>query len=261
MLTTRLAAIPVLLVLAAAAACNKGPANVAAAPGQAPSAPPLAQAPVRSSEPTATGTVAETMNAGGYTYVRLDTGKGDLWFAATEFPVKVGERLTVPLEAPMQNFQSKTLNRTFPEIYFVSQVAREGQALQPAAEQPPLQEPAGGHAAAPVRAAPIERIAPPPGGLSIADVWTRRTALANKTVVIRGKVVKVNNGIMGKNWVHLQDGSGSAADGTNDLAVTTAATLTVGEVVTMSGVLGTGKDFGAGYAYEAILEQATASGR
>ena len=78
---------------------------------------------------------------------------------------------------------------------------------------------------------------------------------------MRGKVVKVNNGIMDRNWVHLQDGSGSAKAKTNDLTVTTGAVLAVGDVVMMKGVLATSKDFGAGYAYDAILEQATVTGQ
>lgn len=111
--------------------------------------------------------------------------------------------------------------------------------------------------AAPADAAAAEAMAPPAGGLSIADVWAKRASLAGRPVSVRGKVVKFNGGIMDRNWLHLQDGSGSAADGTNDLTVTTAAEVKVGDVVTVSGVLATGRDFGAGYAYAVILERAT----
>jgi hypothetical protein len=62
---------------------------------------------------------------------------------------------------------------------------------------------------------------------------------------------------MGRNWFHLQDGSGDTAKGTHDLAVTTAATVKIGDIVTVSGTLASGKDFGAGYAFDAIIEQAT----
>ena len=68
--------------------------------------------------------------------------------------------------------------------------------------------------------------------------------------------MKVNTGILDRNWIHLQDGSGSAADGTNDLTVTTDADVKIGDVVTVTGVLAVGKDFGSGYAYDAILENA-----
>lgn len=202
------------------------------------------------------GTVAETMDAAGYTYARLQaTGREDVWIAASAFPAKVGDRLTVPLEAPMANFESKTLNRTFPLVYFVSRVARDGEVVSGAAigaGEPPLMT-----SHAPVAAAAaVEPVAPPPGGLSIADVWAQRKALSGKAVTVRGQVVKVNNQILDRNWIHLQDGSGAAADRTNDLTVTTDAAVKVGDIVTVTGVLATGKDIGGGYAYDAIVEHA-----
>jgi hypothetical protein len=130
-----------------------------------------------------------------------------------------------------------------------------GVALSPAHGQPAAPLAGGGQSVSPPPGA-VEQMAPAPGALSIADVWAQRKSLAGKTVVVRGKVVKFNGGILDRNWVHLQDGSGSAADRTNDLVVTTAATVKVGDIVTMSGVLAIGVDIGAGYAYDAILEKA-----
>ncbi len=103
----------------------------------------------------------------------------------------------------------------------------------------------------------VDPIAAPPGGLSIADVFAKRDALAGTQVTVRGKVVKVNNQIMGRNWVHIQDGSGSASDRTNDLTVTTVAEVRTGEIVTATGVLAARKEIGEGYAYDALLENAT----
>ena len=103
----------------------------------------------------------------------------------------------------------------------------------------------------------VQPNAPPAGGLSIAETWAKRASLAGTPVTVRGTVVKVNNSIMGSNWLHLQDGSGKAADGTNDLTVTTDAVVKVGDVVTVTGTLAVKKDFGSGYSYEAILEKAT----
>lgn len=80
--------------------------------------------------------------------------------------------------------------------------------------------------------------------------------LKGKTVVVRGRVVKYNADIMGKNWVHLQDGSGSDADGSNDILVTTSSTTNIGAVVTATGVVQTDKDFSAGYAYKVLIEDA-----
>ena len=203
-----------------------------------------------------TGTVSETMNAGGYTYVRLQSaGKDDIWAAAPEFVAAVGDRLTVPLEMPMVNFESKSLGRSFPLVYFVSTVSRDGTVVGGTANAGPAPAMAAAHGEAPAPPK-VERVAPPAGGLTIAELWKQRKTLAGKDVVVRGQVVKANNQILGKNWIHLQDGSGSAGDRTNDITITTADFVTVGEVVTIRGVLAIGRDIGGGYAYDAIVENA-----
>ena len=122
---------------------------------------------------------------------------------------------------------------------------------------PPAHPPVGAASASAVTV--TEVIPPAAGGVSVADLWARRAALAGKTVVVRGKVVKFLGGIMGRNWLHLQDGTGSAKDGTNDLAVTTEGETKLGDVVTATGTLAIDKDFGAGYKYGAIVESATLS--
>ncbi len=244
------------LVLAVAAACGTPPTPPAEAAAAA--APTTAGAPA-SSDQVLTGTVAEAVNAGEYTYVRLQTATGDVWLAATTFTVATGEKITAAIDMPMENFHSKSLNKDFPVLYFVSAVAREGESL-PAASAAPAMASSHGAAGAAVPVAdqqPVVPVDPPAGGMSIADVWARRASLSGKTVLIRGTVVKVNNQIMGKNWFHLQDGSGAADTRTNDLTITTSAMVNVGDVVTVSGTLATDKDFGAGYAYDAIVENAT----
>lgn len=204
-----------------------------------------------------TGTVAETMNAGGYTYVRLQSaGKDDVWAAAPEFAAKVGDRLSVPLEMPMVNFESKSLERTFPLVYFVSTVSRDGEVVGGTSSEtaaPPMMSAHGASASAPAK---VEPVAPAPGGVSIAELWKQRKALAGKEVTVRGQVVKANNQILGKNWIHLQDGSGTAGDRTNDITITLDDFVNVGDVITIKGVLAVGRDIGGGYAYDAIVENA-----
>lgn len=96
-----------------------------------------------------------------------------------------------------------------------------------------------------------------PDARTVAEVNTRAAELKDKPVVIRARVVKYNPGIMGKNWVHLRDGSGSAIDHSNDILVTTQATTKVGDIVTVKGTVRTDRDFGAGYAYKVLVEDAT----
>ncbi len=239
-----------------AAACRGAEPAKAAAPVSQPSVQGQAST-VTPNADVFTGTVAETMNSGGYTYARLQApGKDDVWLAASEFSTKAGDRLTVPLEGRMENFKSKTLGRTFPVIYFVSTVTREGQASGAPGNAGAVPALMSSHARPP-EPTRVEPVAPPPGGMSIADVWEKRSSLAGQQVTVRGTVVKVNEQIMGLNWVHLQDGSGSADARTNDLTITSGEVAKVGSVITVTGVLAVDKDFGAGYTYRAILENAT----
>ncbi|MGE5189770.1 MAG: hypothetical protein ACM3NF_06905 [Gemmatimonadota bacterium] len=92
---------------------------------------------------------------------------------------------------------------------------------------------------------------------TVAELHAKGAALAGKKIAVRGKVVKVSRSIMNRNWVHLQDGSGDAAKGTHDVVVTTQDSPEVGDVVTARGVLAKDKDFGAGYVYAVIVEEAT----
>ena len=87
-------------------------------------------------------------------------------------------------------------------------------------------------------------------------MWAQRATLEGQTVTIRGVVVKYNAGVMGKNWLHLQDGSGDAGQSTNDITVTTMDDAANGETVTIWGTVRTNKDFGAGYTYPVIVEDA-----
>ena len=92
---------------------------------------------------------------------------------------------------------------------------------------------------------------------TVEAVNIRRAELKDQVVLVRGKVVKYAPGIMGKNWIHLQDGSGSAAKSNNDLVFTSKETAKVGDVITASGTLGKDRDFGSGYKYSVIIEEAT----
>jgi hypothetical protein len=89
---------------------------------------------------------------------------------------------------------------------------------------------------------------------TIAEVYGQRTALKEKGVTVRGKVVKFNEGIMGRNWVHLRDGTGT--DKTNDLTVTTDAKVAVGDVVVVKGTVRVDRDVGTGNTYPVIVEDA-----
>lgn len=207
------------------------------------------------------GKVVETMDAGGYTYVKLEKAGKYTWVAIPQAKVTVGAEMEFQLGAPMANFPSKTLNRTFDLIYFSAGPKGAGIKGMPhpvpgAANGLPPGHPtdkAGAKAASkPVK---IPK-ATGPNAFTVAQLFGKGGPAAGRTVVVRGKVVKVSMGIMGRNWVHLQDGSGSAAKATNNLVVTTAGAATVGDVLTATGKLARDKDFGQGYFYPVLIEDA-----
>ena len=92
---------------------------------------------------------------------------------------------------------------------------------------------------------------------TVAAVYKDKVSLTGKTVSVQGKVVKVNNGIMGRNWVHVQDATGDAKSGNNNLVVTSKQTAKVGDEVTISGLVVLNRDFGSGYSYPLLIEEAT----
>ena len=113
------------------------------------------------------------------------------------------------------------------------------------------------HGAAPA-AAPVKKIpkATGPNARTVAEVVSGKATLKDKPVLVRAQVVKVTAGVMGKNWVHLQDGSGKAADGTHDVIATTKDTVAVGDVVNARGTVRTDVNIGSGYAYAVLIEDA-----
>lgn len=199
--------------------------------------------------PPITGEVLETQNVDGYTYLRLKTAQqGEVWAAVPTTTVKKGAQVTIGNPMTMHDFESKTLKKKFDTIVF-------GQIVEPGAKA------ASPHGAAPATNAPPAMMAKVPkasgpDAKTVAEVVTGKAKLKDKTVVVRGQVVKVNLGILGKNWVHLQDGSGSAAAGTHDILVTTKDTAAVGDIVNAKGTVRTDVTVGPGYAYAVLIENA-----
>ncbi len=211
-----------------------------------------------------TGDVVETMNSGGYTYVLLDTGSEQIWAAATQTTIAVGQKISVPKGMAMQNFPSKTLDRVFDEIYFVDgyygpdgvtpvggQPAAGGMGGMGGMPQDANHAGAGGsNANSQVDDANIEDVKKISGGYTVAEVFAQASSLGGQTIKVRGRVVKFTARIMGTNWIHIQDSS------QGDLTVTTDATVATGDLVVVEGPLSVNKDFGAGYKYDAIIEGA-----
>ncbi len=198
-----------------------------------------------------TGTVIEKMDSGGYTYLLLRTASGEKkWAAVTKASVKKGDTATVVGAMDMKNFESPTLKRKFDHIAFG--VLGDGGTRKGAA--------AGGGAAHGGRAevaGPIQVAkAAGPDGRTIAEVYAQKNALKGKDVVVTGKIVKYNAGILERNWAHLRDGSGQAKDGSDDLTVMLKDAAEVGQVVTVRGKVFLNKDLGGMYQFPVVLEDA-----
>jgi len=223
---------------------------------------PLGQAAAAAgaaSDAALTGAVVEQLAAAPYVYLRIKTtSKGDVWAAVPEAKVANGDVVTLYNPMLMTKFESKSLNRTFDEVYFGSLNAPAGP--NDVGGTAPAGAPPSPHAGTsiPVPAANVGKVERAAGadGRTIAEVWAQAATLAGKTVSIRGTVVKFNIGVMGKNWIHLQDGSGDAAAQTHDITVTTLEAAARGSTITITGTLRLNKDFGAGYHYPVIVEDA-----
>ena len=245
------------------------------------------------------GKVLETMDANGYTYLQVDTGKAQQWVAIPQAKVKVGDDVSYHNGMVMPNFTSKTLNRTFDSVVFSTGLV--GQADQATPQTDPHAMPnampnemnphaakadAGNTAGTDSFAGAVKAEAPPESmqaktesggsagavapytdikvekaagenGYTVGEVFADNTKLDGKTIRVQGKVVKFSPQIMGKNWIHIQDGSGDPLNNTHDLVITTNAEPPKGkDVITIEGTVRANKDFGAGYSYVVIVEDA-----
>jgi hypothetical protein len=204
------------------------------------------------------GTVLKTMDSAGYTYMLLEFGEEKYWYATQETEVAVGDVVQLSMGMMMRDFYADSLDRDFDVIYFsgTMQNLSRPDAKPVVTEAPAMPAPAH-PAPVPVNAPPADvSVAAFEEGKDIAWVYASKDELAGQQVSLRGKVVKYNGGIMDRNWIHIRDGSGDAADGNNDLTVTSDDETAVGETVVVTGTIILDKDFGSGYSYPVIMEEA-----
>ncbi|NLZ16363.1 MAG: DNA-binding protein [Desulfobulbaceae bacterium] len=237
------------------------------------------------------GKVLETMNASGYTYLHLDSQQGKVWVAIPETKIAVGEAVNTAPGMVMRNFTSQTLKRNFESIVFspgLDAAPATKAVAQPASPTPPTDtdsfsaaleaeskggaapphpavddqlmgqggnSPGSAGAVVPSVAVKVDK-APGSDGYTVGEIFTQAKVLDGKTVRVRGQVVKNSRMIMGKNWLHLQDGSGDPAKKQHDLVVTTLEDATEGDIVTVQGMVSANRDFGSGYTYPVLIENA-----
>lgn len=185
--------------------------------------------------------VLEVLQTKNYTYILGDEGGKKQWIALPSMEATVGEVYYRGEGLEMNQFKSTELDRVFDSVIFLQSIESARTLEEKIEKKDQAKE-------------DMENLTVPEGGITIAELYKSKTKYAGKQVIIRGQVVKYNGGIMGKNWIHLQDGSDY--DGNNDITVTTTDKTEKGAVITIQGVLYLNKDFGAGYAYDCIIEEA-----
>lgn len=206
--------------------------------------------------------VKEVIQTGSYTYLNVTEKSVEQWLAVSAMVASAGETYYYKGGVKMTDFPSKELNRTFKEILFIDDISKtvdfpkkenlSGNLHNPMNMSDPNMN-------NPMTKTPIEKvqvnIEPLKGGITIAELFSKKTEYVGKTVKIKGQVTKFNPEIMEKNWIHIQDGT--EAGGEFDLTATSTITVKVGDVVTLEGKIALDKDFGYGYVYKVLLEDAT----
>lgn len=194
--------------------------------------------------------VTEVIQSSNYTYLKVAENGAESWIAVTRQEAAPGQTYYYGEGLEMKNFHSKELDRDFETILFVQDLSAQPQSAATSMPNP------HGDAMGKVSVDPKEDIsvAPAENGLSIAKLYASKSDYSGKKIKMKGQVVKVNDEIMDKNWVHIQDGT---KDGEHfDLTITTLDKVAVGDIATFEGTIALDKDFGYGYAYELIMEDA-----
>ena len=188
--------------------------------------------------------VVEVLNTEKYTYLNVKEEEDIFWIAIPKKEVEVGGSYYYKGGLLKKHFHSREHNRVFETVYLVSDVLPindDGSRVQYASTNNQDN----------ITSDPME-ITPAEGSVTIADLVADPQKYHGKLVLISGKCVKVNPMIMERNWVHIQDGSGNNID----LTVTTKENVLLGAVVSLEGTIASNKDFGAGYRYDIIMEDA-----
>ena len=188
----------------------------------------------------------EVLHTSRYTYMHVVEEGQKSWIAIPRKEVETGVTYYYRGGLKKVNFNSAELDRTFETVYLVSDVSTDPNLSSGMTMQEGHGQIAESQATGDIQA--------PPGGISLAELLANKKKYEGQTVKVRGKCVKVNNMIMNRNWVHIRDAS--LTDENEDLTLTTTDVVALGAVVAFEGKITLNKDFGAGYKYEIIMEEA-----
>jgi hypothetical protein len=181
--------------------------------------------------------VLEVLQASNYVYLYVSEGDEEYWLATSKTEVKEGETVYFEGGFLQTNFESKEHHRTFDELYLVNSISKNT----------PSKTSSGRSES---QSSGSSRVVDVSGSVKIADLVSDPKKYSGQTIQISGECVKINSNIMGRNWIHIKDGSKDDYD----LVITSDIVVPQGQLITMTGTVALDKDFGASYKYDIIIE-------
>lgn len=184
--------------------------------------------------------VQEVLPTVKYVYLRVREGNDEFWIATIKREVDVGRTYYYQGGLLKTNFESREHKRVFDRMFLVSSIIEADHVNNsiPSVHQEEQ------------NTRTVKTSADPNGSTEIADLVANPERFEGKIVQVSGQCVKSNPNIMGRNWLHIKDGSKDDFD----LVITSGIDVPVGHTITMKGKVVLNKDFGAGYRYAILLE-------
>lgn len=180
--------------------------------------------------------VLEVLPTDKYVYLKVNEGPDEYWIATGKQAVHVGSKYFYREGLLKTNFESKEYNRVFDKVYLVSKLVPENHAKETVTSRPTS-----------------KNITKAQGSMTIKDFVEQASSLNGKEVQLTGECTKLNANIMGRNWIHLKDGTMDDYD----LVITSDQAIPEGHIVTLKGTVGLNRDFGSGYNYDILIENAS----
>lgn len=192
-------------------------------------------------------TVEDVLQTKKYTYLKVaEENLQSYWIAISKADVNKGDKCIYTGGLKMKGFKSNELDRIFDEVILVSNISRQGAPNESLVNES-LSEMQNAE-----KTVKQEKIIPVKGATNISDILANPSKYEGKLITVTGRCTKINHQIMNRNWIHLEDGSKDH----KEITITSQDVLDIGAVGIFEGKISLNKDFGAGYKYEVIMEEA-----
>ncbi|MCW8803193.1 MAG: hypothetical protein OQK57_02255 [Ignavibacteriaceae bacterium] len=188
--------------------------------------------------------VIDKIPAKGYTYLQVTESKENFWIAVPTMEIEIGETVYFSRYMVMEDFKSENIDKSFDQILFVEDARKS-----PTPDE--MKEIHSGVLPGEKQEIKIEHLS---DGKTVQQIYSDKSSLNGEVVKVKGKVVKFNQQIMKRNWIHIQDGTGGENE--FDLVITSDQKVQVGDIIVAEGKVAVDKDFGAGYFFPVLIEDA-----